>query len=377
MSVDPTTAESPRRPATKRLFSTTGQAKRFAEAALAPITGILLALVLIQLSGFQAWPTLIDGLRYATGSTESLAQTLAWGLPLYLATVGITVAFRAGMFTLGAEGQIYIGALVAAVVGAQTGLFTAGIHKAVVLAAAAAAGAAISAGLAWLKSKWGVDEVLSSLLSNYIIVLFCLFVASGPFNDPAADAPGATPAILGSAQFGTLVDRTQMTTALFVVIALCLVTWWTVEKSAVGYRWRMVGQAPGFARSVGMNVGRARLYSMVISGALCGVAGAVLVTSSQGRFTAEIAIGMGWIAIMLALIARNRPALAVLWVTVYAVMRSASRRVEQVAEVPAELALVLVCAILITAAASPAVIEGVWRRLTVLRSSKGGSRGMA
>lgn len=341
------------------------RARRVAQLLLAPVAGVLLAVLLIEGSGHAAFPTLMAGFDYALGGFDQIARSLAWGLPLALVTIGVAVAMRTGMFSIGAEGQIYVGALVGALAGAFVGGLAPVVHQAVAILVAALAAGAISAGLGWLAVRWNVDVVLSSLLSNYVLMYLCVFLANGPFADPMTDVPGGTPQILPSAQFELLVPKTQLTSGVFLVVALAIFVWWLVEKSVVGYRWRMIGESPGFARAVGIDVARWQILSMALSGALCGVGGAFLVMAAQYRFASEIAIGLGWIAIMLALIAKSRPALAILWVLVYSVMRSASRRIEQVSEVPAELAVLVICVVLITAMAAPQIVKSVsdgWRR---------------
>lgn len=332
---------------------------------IAPAAGLLVAIALIQSGGFQPLPTILVGLEYALGSPEGISRTIAWGIPLFVATLGVAIAFRTGLFTVGAEGQIYVGALVGAVSGASIGGLAPALHQSVSIVLAAVVAGAISASFGWLSARWKVDVVLSSLLGNYILVGICVFLASGPFNDPAAEAPGATVSILPSAEFAMIVPKTQLTTAVLLVALLCLGGWWLVERSVVGYRWRMIGESAGFAVASGIDVTRARVLSMAVSGALCGIAGALLVLAGQGRFTSEIAIGLGWIAVMLALMGRAKPLIAILWVAVYSVMQAASRKIEQVADVPSDIAVLVICTILIAAAAAPGIVDLVasaWRR---------------
>lgn len=323
----------------------------------APAAGLVLAILLIQASGYQSLPTIWAGLSETLGSGESIARVVAFGLPLYAATVGVTVAFRTGMFSMGAEGQIYVGALSSAAVGATLGHTVPGLGQTVCLLVAAVAAGACSCLLALLQQRWNVDVVLSSLLSNYLLLAVCLYLANGPLNDPAAEAPGATAPISDAARFANLMARTQLTWAVVPLAVLCLLAWWLVERSAAGYRWRMVGQAEGFARTAGMAVDRARITAMTLSGCFCGLAGGLLVTATQGRFTAQIAVGIGWTAVMLAVLARSRPALAVLWVTVYSVLSGASRELGQIADLPSEMAPLLICTIVLAACAAPRLGE--------------------
>lgn len=357
------TAPTEPRPKLRRdPLRTVGRAVR---VVIAPLAGILVAAVLIQAGGFQPLPTIVVGLEYSLGSVEAIGRTIAWGLPLYVATLGVVIAYRTGIFTVGAEGQIYLGALVGAVSGAYIGGLFPSLHQAVCVILAAVAAGAVSAGFGWLATHWNVDVILSTLLGNYILVALCIFLANGPFNDPNAEAPGATVAILPSAEFPLVLARTQLTWAIIPVAGICLAVWWFLERSVIGYRWRMIGESPGFAVASGIDVARWRILAMAASGALCGIAGSLLVLSTQGRFASEIAIGLGWIAVMLALMGRSRPVLAILWVTVYSVMQAASRRIEQVAEVPSDIAVLVICTILVAAAAAPgavALAETAWRR---------------
>src|SRR5690606_36850624 len=126
-------------------------------------------------------------------------------------------------------------------------MFT-GAHLALTVLAAAAVGAVLAGALGWLRAAWGVDEVLSTLLSNYIIILFCTYLVTGPLRDPTRQS-GTTREVFDTARFAELVPRTGLTGALFLVIVLCVLVWWLSEKSVVGYRWRMTGDSPAFAAS--------------------------------------------------------------------------------------------------------------------------------
>lgn len=336
--------------------------KSLAASAFVLGFGLILTLVMIQLQGYQPGPTLIEGLKYALSDPVRIGRTLAWGLPLAVASIGVALAFRAGMFNIGAEGQIYAGALSAAVVGVYIGPFASGIHLALVLLAAAVTGGLIAGGLGWLRAAWGVDEVLSTLLSNYIIILFCAYLVTNPLRDPDRQS-GTTRAVADTARFGEILPKTGLTTALFTVVILCVAVWWVSEKSTLGYRWRMTGESPAFAAAVGINVKAARVQSMFASGALAGMAGALLVAASQGRYWTEIGSGIGWDAVLIALIGRARIIPTLAWVAFYTVMRSAARGVEQVSTVPAELSLIIIAAVIVIASARP----GVFTQLDQLR----------
>lgn len=330
--------------------------KMFISGGFILLVGVGVTLLLIQLQGYSPFPTLVAGLQYAVGGDTSIARTIAWGLPLFVVALGVSIAFRSGMFNIGAEGQVYAGAMAAALTGAYLGPLFTGLHIALCTIAAGIAGGAIAGGLGWLRATWNVDEVLSTLLSNYIIILFCAYLATGPLRDPARQS-GTTQQVHDTAMFSEVFPKTGLTWAVLPVIGIALGIWWLSEKSTIGYRWRMTGESPGFAAAVGIDVQRSRIRAMVLSGALAGVGGSLLVTTSQGRFWTEIGSGIGWDAVLIALIARSRPISTVIWVAIYCVMRATARGIEQVSSVPSELSLVLISTIIIVASARAGLFE--------------------
>jgi simple sugar transport system permease protein len=163
--------------------------------------------------------------------------------------------------------------------------------------------------------------------------------------------------------FPVIVPQTQLTAGLYVVVVLAVAVWWLSERSVAGYRWRMTGSSPGFAAAVGIDIAAARVTSMAVSGALCGLGGALLVMCSQGRFWTEIGTGVGWDAVLLALVGRSRPVSVIIWTAGYCVMRASARGVEQATGIPAELSSVLIALIIIVAAARSGAITLVADRV--------------
>lgn len=308
------------------------------------------AVVLIQIEGFSAIPTINLGLEYALGSGTAIARTLAWGLPLVVVSLGVSLAFRSGIFNLGAEGQVFAGAMAAAIVGAYVGpLFSVG-HLFMATFFAAVTGGLIAGGLGWLRARWRVDEVVSTLLSNYIIILFCTYLVTGPLRDPSRQS-GTTRRVYDTAMFSEIFPKTGLTWSVVPIAVIVVAVWWLSEKSVAGYRWRMTGDSQGFAAAVGIDTAKSQIRAMVASGALAAIAGSFLVTASQGRYWTEIGGGLGWDAVLIALVARARPIATVVWVVIYSIMRSTARGIEQVSEVPAELSSVLISLIIIAVAA--------------------------
>lgn len=318
--------------------------------AFVVLVAVIIAVALIQAQGYAAFPTMAAGIDYAIGSPNAIARTLAWGLPLVVAALGVSLAFRSGMFNLGAEGQVYAGAMAAALVGAYIGPMFTGLHLLLATLAAAVVGALIAGALGWMRAKRGVDEVVSTLLSNYIVILFCTYLVTGPLRDPSRQS-GTTQRVHETAMFGEIFPRTGLTWSAILVVTIACFVWWLSERSVTGYRWRMTGSAPGFASASGVDTARSQIRSMMMSGAFAAVAGSLLVTASQGRYWTEIGSGIGWDAVLIALVARAKPIPTIIWVGIYSIMRSTARGIEQVSSVPSELSSVLISIIIIVVAA--------------------------
>lgn len=310
--------------------------------AFVGIGTLVLAAVLLGL-GYPVAHALGAAIQQVLGDSNRIAATLAFATPLAVASAGTAIAFRAGMYNLGGEGQIIAGAMAAAVAGLvlPAPLASPGIHVLLVLAAGVAAGAAIAAGLGLLRARLGVDELLSTLLSNYILLLLTAYIATEPLRDPERWT-GTTSNIASTARLPTLLPGTDLTAALLVAAFVIVGLWWVVERSRLGYDLRMAGQAPRFAQAVGIQASGRQVLAMAISGGVCGLAGAILVAATQHRFWTGIGLGIGWNAVLMTLLARFRPLPASLWGVLFASLIVGSRGMEQAVGVPAEITRVLV-----------------------------------
>lgn len=351
--------------------ATTQTLRSLRNGAFVLVVAVIVAVALIQAQGYAPLPTIAAGFEYSLGSPTALARTFAWGLPLVVAALGVSLAFRSGMFNLGAEGQVYAGAMAAALTGAYVGPLFPGLHILVTTLAAAITGGLIAGGLGWLRARWNVDEVVSSLLSNYILILFCTYLVTGPLRDPSRQS-GTTQRVHDTAMFQELIPRTGLTWSIVLVALVAVFVWWLSERSVTGYRWRMTGNAPGFASASGVDTAKSQIRSMVVSGAFAAVAGSLLVTASQGRYWTEIGSGIGWDAVLIALVARAKPVPTIIWVGLYSVMRSTARGIEQVSTVPSELSSVLISIIIIVVAARAGLFERVARMFSRLTARKEG-----
>ena len=268
---------------------------------------LLLASVLIVWSGESIAAGLSAIAVGAFGSTFALTETLSRAIPLTLTGLAAAFAFRARFWNIGAEGQLYAGALAATVLG--TGLIAvppAATIPLLLVGGAAAGGAATL--LPWfLKVRLGVDEVVTTLLLNFVILLFVGYCLEGPLQDPMSLGwPQAAP-IVDAGVLPPLVPRTRLHAGVWVALACALLTWAVLRWSAFGFRLRVLGLNPDAARHAGVSPARTLLVVALGSGALAGLAGVTEVAGLKGYLTLDLSPGFGYTGIAVAMLANLNP----------------------------------------------------------------------
>ena len=286
-----------------------------AALVIAPIAAVaftlLVSSLLVLWAGAPVAPTWSALLRGGFGSVFAWSETLTRATPLILTGLAVTVAFKARLFNIGAEGQLYAGALAAVAVGGLHGGSGFDLHPALLfvlmLLAAAAAGALLLLGPALMKAKLGVDEVVTTLLLNFIVLLGVSAVLDGPMKDPAAMGWPQSVALLPELELGKLVPGTRVHTGLLAAGALAIALWGFFKYTLAGFQIRATGanaRAAGFA---GVPVTRTVVLVALLSGALAGLAGAVEVAGRTGYVTLDMSPGYGYTGIVIAMLAALHP----------------------------------------------------------------------
>ena len=277
----------------------------------APVAAAALALVIsavpLAWAGapvLAAYGRLLQG---ALGSTFALTETLARATPLILTGLAAAVAFRAKLWNIGAEGQLYAGALAAVALGSGAlGLSGAMLLPGVVLAGALA-GALLLLVPALLKVRLGVDEVVTTLLLNFVVLLFVQMMLEGPLKDPMGMGWPQSPPVLADAELPKLVARTRLHLGLVLALVLAVLAWLYTTRTVWGFEARAVGANREAARYAGMPVGRVLLRTALFSGALAGIAGASEVAGLKGYLTQDLSPGFGYAGIVVAMLAQLNP----------------------------------------------------------------------
>jgi simple sugar transport system permease protein len=274
-------------------------------ALLAPFAvALLVGGLVLALTGRDALGTYRLLVQQAFGSSVAMANTLVATTPILLAGLATAAAFRAGVFTIGVEGSLYLGAFAAAWVGFTfTGL--AGIVLVpLALLAAAVAGALWSAPPAILRAWLGVDEVVSTLMLNYVAILLTSYLVNEFFLAPGI-ANSMSPLVAEQARLPSLLPRTQLTIAFIIALAAAALVAIVFRSTAAGYDLRMAGLSPRFAAATGISLAAVIIGAMLASGLLGGLAGGLQVLGVNYRFIDRFSPGYGFTGIAVALLGRN------------------------------------------------------------------------
>lgn len=328
-------------------------------ALLAPFAvALLVGGVVLALTGRDALGTYRLLLQQAFGGSIAIANTLVATTPILLAGLATAVAFRAGVFTIGVEGSLYLGAFAAAWVGFTfTGL--AGIALApLAMVAAAAAGALWSAPPAMLRAWLGVDEVVSTLMLNYVAILLTSFLVNEFFLAPGI-ANSMSPLVAEQARLPALIPRTQLTVAFLIALAATALTAVVFRATAAGYDLRIAGLSPRFAAATGISLAAVIIGAMLASGLLGGLAGGLQVLGVNYRFIDRFSPGYGFTGIAVALLGRNTPLGVLLAALFFGALANGGAMIQLFSDVPIDLINLLQGTVMILAVVQFGRLRGV------------------
>lgn len=319
----------------------------FFEAVWNAVFGAYSALFQGSVINFQA-PDLARALR-------PLTETMTVATPLILAGLGLGIGFRAGLFNIGAQGQIILGGIFAGFIG-WTFALPPGLHLLLAVLGAALGGALWASIAGVLKARTGAHEVIVTImLNNIAIYLVAYLLTTDPFQAPGSSNP-ISPRIPTSAQFPLLLGEGFRLHLGFVLALLVAVgVWWLMERSTLGFRFRAVGENPHAARTAGMSVPWTTVWVMAIAGALAGLAGSAQVLGTEKVLTAGVAASFGFDAITVALLGRSRPLGTVLAGLLFGALRAGGFAMQARTGTPIDIVLVVQSLIVLFIAAPPLV----------------------
>lgn len=281
-------------------------------ASIGAIAAVLMVSTLLVLwAGAPVGQTYSLLVKGAFGSTFAWSETLTRAIPLIFTGLAAAVAFRAKLFNIGAEGQLYAGAMAAVAIGGLhdgTGFELApGLLFALTLAGAALAGALVLLGPAMLKTRLGVDEVVTTLLLNFIILLGVSALLDGPMKDPLSMGWPQSVALVSDLELGKLIAQTRLHTGLLWAIGCAITLWVALKYTTFGFDVRAVGANARAAGFVGVKVTRTMVLVALLSGALAGLGGAIEVAGRTSYVTLDMSPGYGYAGIVIAMLAALNP----------------------------------------------------------------------
>ena len=288
------------------------RAARLATRVLVPLAavglGLLVGAVVIVLTGGSPIEAYAQLLRGAVGTPSNLSATLARGLPVVVVGVGLAVAFRAGALNLGGEGQMIMAAVATAVVASWVGDLPAPLAIACAAAAGALAGAAWALGPTLLQGRFEVPLLISTLLLNYVAALFAAWLVSYPLHEAGGGA-AQTATVPDATQLPYLVPGGRLHVGVLLLVLLPVAASWFLARTVAGYELRMTGLNAAFSEYGGVNGRRTLLRAMLLSGATCGLAGAILVLGVHHRYIdgSITAPGYAWTGFTAVLLAGGEP----------------------------------------------------------------------
>jgi general nucleoside transport system permease protein len=286
----------------------------------------------------------------AFGGERRIAATLTAATPLLLTGLAAAVAFRSGIFNVGAEGCFYLGGIVAAVLGFTLVDWPSIMLIPVALAAAAVVGGLWLIGPGILRSRLGVDEVVTTLMLNFIAVDLTSWLVNGPLL-ARGSANSATAPIAAGAELPRLLPPTTLHLGFVISLALVVLYGLWSGFSVAGFRSRLVGLNARFSRAVGIDVSSIFLQMMVLSGLIGGLAGGVHTLGLVHRFVAGFSPGYGFTGIAIALLGRNSAVGIILAAIVFGALSSAGATMQLFSDVPIEIVEIMQGAVMIFAVA--------------------------
>lgn len=318
-------------------------------------------------------PNLAEGKSFFAGFYP-LSETMVSTAPLILCGLSVALAFKSGLFNIGAQGQFIFGAIGASYIGFkfEMPMF---MHILVATLAGIILAALWGGIVGLLKAKTGAHEVIVTIMLNYIAAKFLLFLLSTQYFLRPGRLDPIAPSVKETAKLPSLfgVDY-RVNIGIFIALAAAVFIWWLLNRSIIGFRFRAVGANSSAARTAGISVSAAMIATMAISGALAGMGGAIHTLGNQYELTDTVAASFGFDAITVALLGRGTPLGVVLASFLFAGLRVGGQTMQANVGVPVEIVLVIQ-ALVVLFIAAPDLVKRIFKVRNLQEASAMASKG--
>ena len=353
----------------------------FLGLAVCIVLALLVGAVIMALTGHDPLRAYGELCKGATGcnslkefftklfTKRQFGNTIEYAMVLFLTGLACALGARVGIFNVGGEGQLSLGAIVSAYIGARLG----GVSPWLVIPLAAMGAMAVGGFYAWipgaLKVKLKVNEVITTIMMNSIAIFFCSYLSNGPWKTTEGNRVSGTDTLAAGLRFQKLIPGSNLTTAIFLSIVIALAVWYIMGKTTKGFEMTLVGQNPRFARFAGLSVDRIIMGAMTVSGAMCGLVGMLEVYGVRGSFQDGISNEYYFDGLLVAMIMRYKPVGIIFMSFAFAFLKVGAAGMELNAGVPGELYRILQAVIIFFLAAQSGL-----KALGKGRKPKGGAR---
>lgn len=275
------------------------------------------------------------------GSTFAIGSLMIAAVPLVLVGLGVALPYRAGLFNIGGEGQLLAGATVAVVIGTKaTALAGSSASFLLPLIGGFVAGASVGAVAGALKAWRGINEIVTTIMLNFVLLYLVQYLAGGPLQDRTLTYSATESVTLGFQldKYGT---NGVLPVGIIIAVGAALVGWWATEHTKFGWRQRLVGLGTNLAARQGVNVRREQLFALALGGGLAGLGGAAELLGNQLRLGADFSPGWGFDAVAIALLARGNLLAVIPFGFFFALLTNGASTLEYQLNVSGTLVLVL------------------------------------
>ena len=324
---------------------------------LAVALGLAAGLCVTWIAGENPWHVLQILAKSAFGSNYDIGMTLFYATPLIFTGLAVALPFQAGLFNIGAEGQLTLGALAAAAVGALWPGIPSPLAPLLACTAAFAVGTLWGAIPGWLRARRGSHEVINTIMLNFVAAGIASYVALYVLKNPDSQNPETRPIGAGYLihQFAFF-GGAPVSAALLLAIVVAFLVWVLLWRTVIGYEMRAVGQNESAARAAGIDSGKMRIIALSLAGGLAGLVGVGEVLGNAGKFRVGFSPEFGFIGIAVALLGRNQPAGVVASALLFGALHKGTADLDLETEhVTRDLSLILQALVILSVSA-----EGLW-----------------
>lgn len=336
---------------------------------LSILFAFLIGAGILAVSGFhplEAYGAMLSG---AFDSARHIGDFLEYAMVLCVCGLACVLGARVGIFNVGGEGQLLLGAIFAA----QVGVWMDGQPRFLVIICAALAAMAVGGLYAFLpgvlKVKVKVNEVITTIMLNTIAAYLCQYLAKGPWKNANKNMVAATEQLGAQYWFGNVIPRSNLTSAVFAAAVMAFLVWYVMERTSVGYEMRITGENPRFAFFSGLRTDQIVLLSMVVSGAMCGLVGMFRVYGVEHLYRDSVSKDYYFEALMVAMIAQYKPVTVILLSLFFAVLKIGAQGMELIG-IPSQIYLIIQTVIIFCMAAE----SGITRSLTAAHERRRAKR---